>query len=385
MSFVQSWLLYSYRLRIVAAILIPLAFAPCAVAQDVTGSVAEKPAAPVTVVDTGKAYVVALPVVYYTSETRLAFGGAGLLGFRLGDNAVATRRSSLPFMAVYTQNKQLRLVLKPEIYLPGDAYLISGTLRFERMPQDFYGVGVAPSSTAFESYSPQTIGLQLALKKRILPHVWAGVGYERERTTMKAVEPGKQIASGTLVGSSGGTVAGLGASVSVDTRDNVMFARRGVYLQLAADRYGSGLGGDFTFTSVILDLRAYKAVRESDVVAIQVYAKSRTGAPPFYQLAMLGGDSLLRGYYRGRYRDRATAVVQAEYRAHIWKRLGAGVFAGIGEACPSLGQCSASDLLPSYGGGLRIKLDSKGGTHMRIEYAGGRRSSAFLLTVQEAF
>ena len=173
--------------------------------------------------------------------------------------------------------------------------------------------------------------------------------------------------------------------MNLDTRDSMMFPRRGYYLHVAADCYSPRFGSDFTFTNVKLDVRAYRPLRESDVAAVQMSIKSKGGAPPFYQLAFLGGDSLMRGYYRGRYRDTAAIVAQAEYRAHIWKRVGAAAFAGLGEACSGAGPCSIQRVLPSFGGGLRIKLDAKGGTNLRIEYTAGRNSSAFYMTVQEAF
>ena len=343
------------------------------------------PPTPAAVTSDNAPYVIGLPVFYYTPETKLAFGVGGMLGFWLGHEPADTRPSSLPFVFVYTQNKQTQLLIKPEIYLPGNAYLLSGTVRFERMPQKFFGIGQAAASSAPEFYTPQTIGLQVSFKKRFSKQVWAGLEYEVESTTMREIRPGGLLASGAVTGSDGGLISGLGISANYDTRDSVMFPRRGRYLQVAADRYTRQLGSDFDFTSVKFDFRSYYPVRESDVAAVQVYVKSRGGSPPFYQLSFLGGDSLLRGYYRGQYRDTAVVVAQAEYRAQVWKRLSAAMFAGLGEACPGLDRCSTHNALASFGGGLHIKLDSKGGTNLRIEYALGRNSRAFYMTVQEAF
>jgi hypothetical protein len=374
------------RHLLATAILVAVCRVPAAAAQP-TGQdpVTPPPVASPGPADAAKPYVIWLPVIYYTPETRLAVGAGGMLGFRLGHQDDQTRPSSLPFVFVYTQNKQLELVVDPDIYLPGNKYLLSGTLRFERMPQDFYGIGYAAAGSAPESYTPHAIGLVASVKKRYLGHLWAGVQYEFDRTTMKAAQPGGLLSSGAVTGSGGGIVSGAGVSVTLDTRDNVFFPRRGHFLQATADRYGRALGSDFSYTSAKLDLRAYRPVRTFDVLAAQVYLKSQGGAPPFYELSMLGGDALLRGYYRGRYRDMAVVVAQAEYRAHIWKRVGAAAFAGLGEVCAALDRCSARDVLPSAGGGLRIKLDPKGGTNLRVEYAVGRSSRAFYVTVQEAF
>lgn len=51
---------------------------------------------------------------------------------------------------------------------------------------------------------------------------------------------------------------------------------------------------------------------------------------PFNALSLLGGSRRLRGYYEGRYRDQNSALVQAELRVDVFKRLGAVVFGGVG-------------------------------------------------------
>ena len=359
---------------------------PAAMAQQTAdGHGDTQPAAPPKPASDNKPYVIALPVVFYTPETKLALGAGGVLGFRLGANRDDTRPSSLPFVVVYTLNKQTQILLKPDIYLPGNTYLVTGTVQFERMPQRFYGVGRTASDATLEQYTPQTIELQIGVKKRIAGHLWAGVQYQFQHTTMRQIDPGGQLAGGEVIGSRGGQISGLGASVLFDSRDNVLFPRHGRYVKVAADRYAPLFGSAFAYTSVEVDMRAYRPVRTADVIAGQVFLKTRNGATPFYELPSLGGDSTMRGYYRGRYRDAAIVTAQAEYRAHIWKRLSAAAFAGMGEACPGLSRCSARGVLPSFGGGLRIKLDPKGGTNLRIEYAAGRNSKAFYMTVQEAF
>jgi outer membrane translocation and assembly module TamA len=110
------------------------------------------------------------------------------------------------------------------------------------------------------------------------------------------------------------------------------------------------------------------------------------GNPPFYQLAMLGGASMMRGNYGGQYRDKALLAVQAEYRLPVWKRFGAVGFVGLGNVGPSIREINLSRLKYSLGGGLRYRLDSKEGTNLRLDFAwGSKASTGFYLTVQEAF
>jgi hypothetical protein len=53
-------------------------------------------------------------------------------------------------------------------------------------------------------------------------------------------------------------------------------------------------------------------------------------------LSSVQGD-IMRGYARGRYRDRWLLAAQGEYRSPVRKRLGGVLFAGAGVSAPGLG------------------------------------------------
>jgi hypothetical protein len=57
-------------------------------------------------------------------------------------------------------------------------------------------------------------------------------------------------------------------------------------------------------------------------IAIQAYGEFVAGSPPFYKYPALGGSNRMRGYFYGRYRDKAYVMEQAEYRRHNWWKLG---------------------------------------------------------------
>jgi hypothetical protein len=86
-----------------------------------------------------------------------------------------------------------------------------------------------------------------------------------------------------------------------------------------------------------LDLRHYFNLTLDHVIAVQAYLLSESGSPPFYDLGLLGGSKMMRGYITGRYRDRTYYTIQSEYRMPqlIW-RFGLIFFAGIGDVAPSL-------------------------------------------------
>jgi outer membrane protein assembly factor BamA len=335
--------------------------------------------------DPYKSKIAGLPFVYYSPETKLAFGVGGVFNFRTGRSKATTRTSSVWAYATYTLAKQYSLLLKPEIYLKNNSLCLFGSLRYERSPQFFYGVGNDTASAAKESYTPRTLALQFGAKRRILGALFGGLSFEFENVTVEKVAPGGLLAAGDLTGSDGGMLAGFGASLDWDTRDAVLFPRRGTYIQLLGDAYGALAGSDFSFSRVKLDIRRYAPAGKDKVLVLQAFFLATFGDVPFYKLGLLGGDSLLRGYYKGRFRDKALVLAQAEYRVLISERIGIVGFAGLASVMPKLTAFGWDRLKYSLGTGLRYVINKRDGATLRLDLAWGRASFGLYATAQEAF
>jgi hypothetical protein len=334
--------------------------------------------------DPYKSRISGIPFVYYSPESKLAFGVGGVFNFRTGKKKEASRASSVWVYATYTLAKQYSILLKPEVYLKNNSLCLSGSLRYDLSPQYFYGVGNDTPATAAESYTPRTFNLQFGVKRRVLGPVFGGLQFEFEQSTMEKVEPGGMLASGQYTGSQGGMLAGIGASLNWDTRDAVLFPHRGIYLQVQGDSFGALAGSDFTFSRVRLDLRDYVSLGANRVLVLQGFLLTVFGDPPFYKLGLLGGDSLLRGYYKGRFRDKGLALVQAEFRTLISERIGVVGFAGIADVYPGFGHFKLEKLKYSIGTGLRYVINREGAT-VRLDLAWGQASFGLYATAQEAF
>lgn len=332
-----------------------------------------------------KARLIAVPFIYYSPETKLAFGGGGVLNFRAGRRKEQIRTSSVWAYASYNLARQFHVLIKPEIFLRRNSLFVHGNVRYERAPQLFYGVGNDMPSTAEESYTPRIFTVQVGVKKRMMGGLFGGLQFDFEQMTMEQVAPGGILATGNLTGSRGGMLSGFGVSLDWDTRDAVLFPRKGVFCQFAADAYGAMAGSDFSFTSLMLDVRRYLPVGIDRVLALQAYLFSASGDVPFHKLALLGGESLLRGYYKGRFRDKGLLAVQAEYRALVTKRIGFAGFAGLADVFPGFGDFKLEKIKFSIGTGLRYMVNKRDGTTLRVDMAWGRACFGLYLTAKEAF
>jgi outer membrane protein assembly factor BamA len=332
-----------------------------------------------------KARLIAIPFIYYSPETKLAFGVGGVLNFRAGRNKEKTRASTIWAFGTFNLAKQFQVVVKPEIYFERNRFFLSGNIRYERTPQNFFGIGNDMPSTAEESYTPRIVNFQVGVKKKFLGHLFAGVQYDFEQMTMEKVEPGGMLEDGEIPGSRGGLFSGFGVSLDWDTRDAVLYPRKGVFLQLTADTYGAMTGSDLTFTSLKLDCRKYFLVAPDQVLALQAYIRSTAGEVPFHKLALLGGESLMRGYYKGRFRDKDILAVQAEYRVMVTKRIGVVGFAGLADVFPAFAEFKLKTIKYSLGTGFRYMINKREGTTLRLDMAWGKASFGLYVTAQEAF
>lgn len=286
-----------------------------------------------------KPRLIAIPFIYYSPETKLAFGVGGVLNFRAGRRKDETRPSTVWAFGTYNRARQFQVVVKPEIYFERNSFFLSGNIRYERTPQNFFGIGNDMPPTAEESYTPRIVTIQLGLKKRFLGHFFAGV----------------------------------------------LTPRKGVFFQLAADTYGAMTGSDFTFTSLKLDCRKYFLVASDQVLALQAYIRSTAGEVPFHQLAFLGGESLMRGYYKGRFRDKDILAVQAEYRVFVTKTISVAGCAGLADVFPAFAEFKLKTIKYAVGTGVRYMVNKHEGTNLRLDMAWGKASFGLYVTAQEAF
>lgn len=79
----------------------------------------------------------------------------------------------------------------------------------------------------------------------------------------------------------------------------------------------------------------------------------------------------MRGYYEGALRDKVLVDGQLEYRMPIWNIFGVVGWVGTGRVAGSYDELSFENFWPSYGGGLRIQVDSKNKINLRFDFGFG--------------
>ena len=102
----------------------------------------------------------------------------------------------------------------------------------------------------------------------------------------------------------------------------------------------------------------------------------------------MGGESLMRGYYLGRYRDKHLVAGQLEYRIlpfNFSKRFGASVFLSVGQVFGDDYDFDLKKFLPTGGAGLRFLIFPDKDIYTRLDVAFTEEGTGFYFYIGEAF
>ncbi len=335
-----------------------------------------------------KSGTVVIPLLYFTPDTRWAFGGAGVHYFKLqpkDDIGNETRMSYIQFLADYTQNRQLDLWSVWNVFTNNEDYLLKGELRYRNFPDRFYELGNRSRPESEEFYSYNLVSIKSLFLKQVHPGLFAGFDYHYEREFGFRYTEGGLLESGAITGYQGGTGSALGAVAVYDTRDNVINAYKGRLAEFSSYFYRPVIGSTFQFTVLNGLYQQYWQVKPKHVLALQTRVRLAYGDVPFLDMSTLGNDDLLRGYPKNRYRDRHFAATQLEYRFPLFWRLGLVTFAGAGDVFNDLTDWSWRTTKYSVGTGLRFIVNPAERLNIRFDYGRGREGGYFYFIVSEAF
>lgn len=331
-----------------------------------------------------------LPAISSSPETSLLFGGVIIMQFKPKSAGADTRASSLLVSALYTLNQQILLSANPYLVTPGEEWILEGSYGFNYFPESFWGIGPDSRDSDEIRMEYREIFFRQSAIKKIRPGLFLGPQLRWTKTYDLDFEDtdGNSLPPPAVQGARGFTSAGVGFIARLDRRNSTITPTENYYVDLSIMANPEWLGTSTGYTSWQLDMRRYLDFSEGDgktVLALQAITRLTSGAPPFKDMAILGGEVVLRGYYAGRYRDLNGAQIQAELRQHIAGRFGFTVFAASGEVWRRFEDFALDNAKWSAGGGLRFNMNRKDPMNLRIDFGFGENTGGFYLTIGEAF
>tara|TARA_B100000767_G_scaffold1882_1_gene1860 strand:+ start:131 stop:1264 length:1134 start_codon:yes stop_codon:yes gene_type:complete len=326
------------------------------------------------------------PTLAFSPETSWEIGLSSLYIYS-ANRDLKNRLSEIKAFTFYTLENQYGIWLDHALYSDENKWFFLGKARYQSFPLLYYGIGAESPSEHIARIDGNFTYFKERFLREVFPNFYTGIEFDLQIMNKVSYE---KSASNFLkpIGGNGSTNIGLGWGIIYNNIHNVLNPRKGIFSEWAFLSYSGGIGSDYNLTTYLLDNRFYIPIRKNNVLAFQLQGQFTTGSPPFNLLSLMGGESLMRGYYLGRYRDKHLMACQVEYRMlpfSFAKRWGASLFFAAGEVFNSDNNFQFKNLLPTGGAGLRFLLFPEKDIYTRIDYALTKEGSGFYFFIGEAF
>ena len=327
------------------------------------------------------------PYAFSTPETQLAFGAGGIFLFYTNkkENILP---SKIGVSGYYTTSKQYKFSLNTEMYFLDNRIYFKMPISFGHFVDKFWGIGTSTEELGTESYTRDEFSASFSLQ---VPPAWfasdrSGLFIDYSYTSIADIMSNSLLSDKELVGREGGHLFGVGIDWVWDKRDHLFFPNSGNYQSIRLAVYPETGISDFVYVNLEMDVRHYRALGKDKVLATNIFMQMTNGDAPFYRMPALGGQNIMRGYFKGRYRDRFYGAIQMEYRQFFWRRFGFVVFAGLGDVAESLIKINTNTVKYSLGFGLRYLFNKEEKVNLRMDVGFGKDGNhGIYFGIEEAF
>ena len=342
----------------------------------------------------------------YSPDFGLLIGGSALMTFSMAPKDTTLKRSVVPMALAFMFDGGINIFSKPQLFFKHDRFRIFGKFNYKNTVENFYDIGyttnrdyIRSDSTSQYRYSGVQINPWFLFR---LGNSDFFAGPQIDINYDHFTNPAKGLVANQTYQKAGGTVhgyknfnSGLGFLLTYDSRDVPANAYKGVYLDFRGMMYHKIFGSENNFYRLELDYRQYKEVGKRKVIAWTAQTKNVFGNNiPLTQYALTGTPFDLRGYYQGKYRDKSSHIVMAEYRQmlntdqetwlkRIVNHLGFVVWGGCGFMGPN--PVKVEGVLPNYGVGLRIEVQPRMNVRLDLGKNTVNNQTLFYFNMTEAF
>lgn len=318
---------------------------------------------------------------HYSSDSKFGLGvmGAGL--YHSSQSDTLTPVSQISVYADATTAGHFKVGVCGTHIFPGDRRRLTYDVNFSRIATRFWGIGFEECSnndneTKFKYLNSQ---IRVDYRFRFGKHLYAGplVAFDYIN--------GSDFGRPELWhGESARTFNfGVGGLFEYDSRDFLTNAFQGTYVRVEQQFNPRFIGNKYAFSGTVVHASHYNPLWKGAIFAVAVDGHFTYGNTPWGLLNTFGGQSDMRGYFQGRYRDKCTMVACVELRQHVWRRNGFVVWGGAGTIFSRFSEINWHRIMPNYGIGYRWEFKKR--VNVRLDYGIGRGCSSFIFSINEAF
>jgi hypothetical protein len=332
----------------------------------------------------GRIYASLLPSAEYTLQTSFALDLVGNLAFYTSAEP-QQNLSNIYLNTTATAKQQILMPLQGNIWSKGNRYNLINDWRYEKYPQDTYGLGGKTSIANSDAIDFSYLRFYTTLLKTIAPDFYLGLGFNYDYFySVREINPPptertdfERYGLSTISRSSGPTF-----NILYDSRRNSINPEPGYYANIVYRPNFVQFGSDSNWQSLLVDARAYKRfpAGSKNIIAFWSFDYfTLKGNPPYLLLPATACDTysnMGRGYIQGRFRGRNLLYLESEYRFSILRSglIGGVVFANA-QSFTEPATNRFETINPGWGAGIRIKLNKFSRTNIALDYGFGMNGS----------
>ena len=320
---------------------------------------------------------------HYSSTTGVGLGIVASGLYRIDRNDPTLPLSNVSIFSNVTSKGLLMVGVRGNNVFARERFRFDYTTYIYTFPSTLWGIGYEKGNNDDNEtdYSRLKFEAKPRFLVRLAPHTYIGPLFNVQYVNL--TDFNEDVAK--LMGSDERkfTTVGGGLSFTYDSRDIILNATRGWFVQLDQIFNPSWLGNKHVYHWTDLTVSTYHKAWRGAVIAGEFHSLFNYNDVPWPMLATVGGQSRMRGYFEGRYRDKNIVEAQIELRQHIKKRHGIVVWVGAANVFPKFSEMRLKQTLPNFGTGYRWRF--KQGVNVRLDLGLTRNGMGFIFNINEAF
>ena len=174
--------------------------------------------------------VTPLPVIYYSPETHLGFGALVAANFetvKTPDNI--TRSSYAQTYFLYTVNRQYDWGTSTRIYAPENKFIFHGKFNYTYFPEYYYGIETEDPESKKDTIQYNRLAADLRFYWKVNKSFYVGFATRFNKISSVSGKDGGQLAEDKPLGYQGYWLQGFAPAITIETRDNFVYPRKGFY------------------------------------------------------------------------------------------------------------------------------------------------------------
>jgi outer membrane protein assembly factor BamA len=336
------------RLRIVLAIILLITSPGNAFFQKVDNDTKQKEQ---------KKSISVLPIIIYDSDIGFGFGVKGVTrNFLKKDESF----DLMLFTSTKGEQQYVFAFSIPDFEVrQGIIYPFALDLKIEfdkLLKSNFFGIG-NESKNNDHKFPRELSKLQAAVSRAFSHSLVGELMLRYTHYSAYDYNPDWQTITNQTPGAGQIDIAATSASIRFDTRHSRIHPCQGFKLELKVEHALKMLTTDWDFNKVRFEFSVYrKLINRNHILAFRWWLQHVKGRAPYQELSKIGDSWTARGYKADRFLDNTMALISAEYRFNIYKKLGGVVFVDAGRVWSKIGAFNLKDWHSNWGVGLRYYL-----------------------------